>query len=122
MRRAAVVLFILAALAFRSTPLLAHEGEEHKIMGTVTIVHADEVGHIAVETKDGENVTLTVDAQTKYLKGKAPASLKDVQVGSRIVATVAMEGKITKASEILLGEGGKSTRPAAKMNPHQHHH
>jgi len=119
MRRAAVVLSFLATLASPGT-LLAHEGEEHKIMGTVTIVHVDKLGRIAVETEGGENVILTVDDQTKYLKGTAPASLKDVQVNSRIVATVTMEGKITKASEILLGEGGKSTRPAAGMTPHQH--
>ena len=119
MRRAAVVLSFLAALAFPAA-LLAHEGEVHKVMGTVTIVHADKVGHLEVKTRDGENVILTVDDQTKYLKGKAPASLNDVQVGSRIVATVTMEGKTTKASEILLGEVGKSTPPAPKMTPHQH--
>ena len=91
-------------------------------MGTVTIVHADEdeVGHIEMKTKDGENVTLTVDDQTRYLERKAPASLKDCQVGSRIVATVTMEEKITKASEILLGEGGKSARFGPGMTRHQH--
>ena len=35
MRRAAVVLSFLAALAFPGA-LLAHEGEVHKIVGTVT--------------------------------------------------------------------------------------
>ncbi len=120
MRRAAVVLSFLAALAFPSA-LLAHEGEEHKIVGTVTIVHADKVGHIEVKTKDGENVTLTVDDQTKYLKGKASASLKDVTVGSRLVAKVTKEGKTTRASEILLGEGGAPPPPATQA-PHQHQH
>ena len=116
MRRAAVILSFLATLALPGR-LLAHEGEEHKVMGTVVQVHADKVSHVEVKTTDGKTVVLTCDEQTKFLKGKAAASLKDIQVGARIVAKATMEGKTTRASEIVIGEGGA----AAPAKPHDQH-
>lgn len=120
MRRAAVILSFLAAVASPGR-LLAHEGHEHKVMGTVTQVHADTVNHVEVKTTDGKTVVITVDDQTKFLKGKAAATLKDVRVGSRVVATVTEEGKTTKASEIVVGEGAPAP-PATKPKPHPHQH
>lgn len=117
MRRAAVILSFLAALALPGR-LLAHEGHEHKVMGTVVQVHTDKVSHVEVKTTDGQTVVLTCDEQTKFLKGKSAASLKDVNAGSRIVATVMTEGKVTKASEIVIGEGAA---PAPPSKPHDHH-
>ena len=115
MRRAAVILSFLAALALPGR-LLAHEGHEHKVMGTVVQVEAHgKENHVEVQTTDGKTVELTCDEQTKFLKGKSAASLKDVQAGSRIVAKVTMEGPTTRASEIVIGEGG----PAA---PAKHEH
>jgi hypothetical protein len=114
-RRFAVVLSFLTALALPAA-VLAHEGHAHKIMGTVTQVHADAVSHVEVKTTDGKTVVLKVDDQTKFTKGKAPATLKDVQVGARVVATVTMEGNTTTASEIVLGEG----RAAPEPQQHQH--
>lgn len=118
MRRPAVILSFVAALALPGR-LLAHEGHEHKIMGTVTQVHADKVSHVEIKTTDGKTVVITCDDQTKFLKGKTPATLKEVQVGSRVVATVTEEGQVKKASQIVVGEGGAAD-PAAKPNPHNH--
>jgi len=114
------VLAVLSATAMLALPgrLLAHEGHVHKVMGTVVQVHADKVSHIEVKTTDGTTVVLTCDEQTKFLKGKAAASLKDVQVGSRLVATVTEEGKTMWASEVVLGE--TTTHP--KTQPHEHQH
>lgn len=118
-RTAAVILSFVAALAAPAT--LAHEGHEHKVMGTVTQVHVEAVTHVEVQTTEGKTVVLTCDAQTKFLKGKAAATLKDVQVGSRIVATVAEEGKMTRASEITIGEAAMAPKPPKPM-PHEHQH
>lgn len=121
MRRFAVTLSFLAALALPGR-LLAHEGHEHKVMGTVVQVHADasKVSHVEVKTTDGKTIVLTCDDKTKFLKGKAAVSLKDVQVGSRVVATVTEDGKTMRAAEVLVGEGA----PSAKTSPpaHQHEH
>ena len=115
MRRTAGILSFMATLAL---PGLAHEGHAHKVMGTVIQVHAEAVSHVELKTTDGKTVVLTCDEQTKYLKGKAAAALKDVQVGSRIVATVAEEGKTTRATEITIGEAA----PAPKPQAHEHEH
>jgi hypothetical protein len=121
MRRFAVILSFLAVLALPQR-LLAHEGHEHKVMGTVVKVHADidKVSHVEVKTTDGKTVVLTCDEKTKVLKGKAAVSLKDVQAGSRVVATVIEDGKTMRASEVLVGEGA----PPATTHPpaHQHQH
>lgn len=114
MRRAAVILSFFAVVALGGR-LLAHEGHAHKVMGTVTKIDADKSKQIEVKTTDGQTTMITVDDKTKYLKGRTPASLKDVQVGAKIVATVTKEGSVNKASEVMLGEGGHD---AAK--PHQH--
>lgn len=116
-RTAAVILTFVAALASPAA-LLAHEGHEHKVMGTVSQVHIEAVTHVEVQTTDGKTVVLTCDAQTKFLKGKAAATLKDVQVGSRIVATVTEEGKMTRASEVTIGEAAMAPKPM----PHAHQH
>lgn len=113
MRRAAVILSLMAAAAL---PGLAHEGHAHKVMGTVTQIHVEAVTHVEVQTTEGKTVVLTCDDKTKFLKGKAAATLKDVQVGSRIVASVSEEGKMTRASEITIGEAA----PAPKPHEHQH--
>ena len=113
-RRTAVVLSFVAALALPGR-LLAHEGHQHKIMGTVVKVDAEVAKQIEVKSTDLQTVFIIVDEKTKYLKGKAPASLKDVQVGSRIVATVTMEGSLTKASEIVVGEASGHDK-----QPHKH--
>ena len=116
MLKVPVILVVLAALALPGA-LLAHEGHEHKVMGTVVQVHTDKVSHVEVKTTDGKTVILTCDDQTRFLKGKSAASLEDVKEGSRIVATVTTEGKTTKASEIQIGEGGGT---AHADEPHHH--
>jgi hypothetical protein len=117
MRRVVVSLSLLAVLAL-PVGLFAHEGHQHTVMGTVVQVHAAEVAHVELKTTDGQTVVLTCDGQTKFLKGKAVASLKDVTAGARIVAKVTTEGKTTKAAEIQIGAGGAAASPA----PSPHHH
>ena len=114
------ILALLVALALPAG-LAAHEGHEHKVMGTVTQVHSTDTGsQVEIKTTAGETVVLTVDAQTRFLKGKAAAALKDVEAGSRVVAKTTTEGKTTKASEIVIGEKDAAAPAAAK--PHQHQH
>jgi hypothetical protein len=114
MRRFASILPFLATLTLPGR-ILAHEGHEHKVTGTVVQVHADidMVSHVEVKTTDGKTVVLTCNEKTKFLKGKAVASPRDVQAGTRVVATVTEDGKTMRASEVLVGEGA----PPAKTSP-----
>ena len=57
----AVVAVAISAAAW------AHEGHAHKVMGTVTMAAAD---HVMIETTDGKDETITVNAKTKIVRGK----------------------------------------------------
>ena len=101
MRKATVVFFLFVALAFPAQ-LVAHEGHEHKVMGTVTTVDAN---HVEIETADGKKTSVQLNKKTKYLKGKSPATVDDIKVGDRIALTVVeTDGKPT-AKEVRLAEG-----------------
>jgi hypothetical protein len=68
--------------------LLAHEGHEHKVMGTVTMAAAD---HVMLKDKDGKDVTIKVTKDTK-VKAKPMVKVEEIKVGTRVVVT-AVEGK-----------------------------
>ena len=51
-------------------------------MGTVTAIAEHS---ISVKTRDGATKTVEFDGETKFVKGDAAATIKDVQVGSRVV-------------------------------------
>ena len=106
MRKGAIVLSLLFVLLVPGR-LLAHEGHEHKVMGTVTVV---EKAHLDVETKDGKKVSVLLNKKTKYLKGETPATLADVEVGDRVVLTVVEEGDQMTAREVLLAQDPTKTK------------
>jgi hypothetical protein len=91
----------LGTLVAVAAETVAHEGHEHKHMGKVVSVQAQQ---IEVETKDGKKVTGVLGPETKYLRGKAAAALADVKVGERVVILVVEERKVQKVKQVLLGE------------------
>ena len=93
-----LILVALAATLALPTATFAHEG--HKMMGTVTMVAAD---HVMMKTKDGKEITISVNAKTKVLRGKTPVKIMDVKEGTRIVATVASHAAPFTASQIDVG-------------------
>ena len=96
-----------------SVPLLAHEGHVHRIMGTVTAVHAEK-SHVEMKDTQGAAQSFHVDKTTKITKGKDAVALADLTPGTR----VAVEAKTTNgrmvASEVKVG----AAEPAAE--PHKH--
>ena len=89
MKRIFATVLALAVLVLGSNVgILAHEGHEHKVMGTVTMAAAD---HVMLKDKDGKDVTVKVTKDTK-VKAKPAVKVEDIKVGSRIVIT-AVEGK-----------------------------
>jgi hypothetical protein len=87
-RHVAVALAALFAVTLMSDAVLAHEGHDHKIMGTVTMAAAD---HVMLKDKEGKDVTVKVDKDTK-VKSKAALKVEEIKVGTRVVIT-ATEGK-----------------------------
>src|SRR5687767_14935094 len=58
MKRLFATVLALAVLALGSgVRLFAHEGHQHKVMGTVTMAAAD---HVMLKDKDGKDVTVKV--------------------------------------------------------------
>src|SRR5438093_1110738 len=84
-----------------STLLLAH-GDLVHTMGTVTSIDAK---HIEVKTQDGATVSIQLTADTKYLKGKAPAKPSDVAVGMRVMVESKKDNDKLVAAEVRLGTG-----------------
>ena len=108
MKRLFAAVLALTVLSIGSgTRILAHEGHEHRVMGTVTMAAAD---HIMLKDKDGKDLMVKVTKDTK-VKAKPAVKVQDIKVGSRIVITAVEEqDKSMRAKSIEVG----AAAPAAK--------
>lgn len=97
MRRMSIVL-LMALLASAQLAVLAHEGHEHKIMGTVAMLHEN---HLEVKTKDGKSTVVTMNEKTRIVRGKAAEKRDGITTGERVVVT-AVETKQEKGGTIML--------------------
>jgi hypothetical protein len=88
----------------------AHEGHDHKVMGRVAGVSAQQ---IEVETADGKKVAAALTAETQYSRDKAAATHADVKVGERVVIVVVEEKGVQKAKQVLLSTGGEKPKEHA---------
>jgi hypothetical protein len=100
-----VLALTILALGSNST-LLAHEGHDHKVLGTVTMAAAD---HVMLKDKDGKDVIIKVTKDTK-VKAKPAIKVEEIKVGTRVVVT-AVEGADKSMSAKLIEVG---TTAAAK--------
>jgi hypothetical protein len=96
MKRIALVAAVALFALFSVTPLEAHKGHDHLVMGTLTMVAPD---HVMVKvtdpkTKQESVKTIKMTPTTKILKGTpgTPAKTVDLLVGNRIVVNIG-EGK-----------------------------
>jgi hypothetical protein len=85
MNRRAFV-FALAASAAPLSAALAHEGHDHKLLGTITEVSAESI--VVKATKDGALSTIAIKAATKITRGKAKLSAADLKIGDRVVVNI----------------------------------
>ena len=108
MQRLLAGLLVCATLiAPTSATLLAHQGHDHKVMGTVTAAAAN---HVVVKDKDGKSVTIQVTSETRI---KATPALKAEQIkpGTRVVVTASEnKDKSMRAKVVEVG----ATPAAAK--------
>ena len=108
---------VFAALWLSAGLATAHEGHEHKAMGTVAAVDAK---HIEVADKDGKKTSIQLTPATKYLHGAMAAEVSHVTVGQRVVVVYVEneKDKTNVAKQVLLGVTEKDPAPA---KPHGHH-
>jgi hypothetical protein len=89
---------LLNSLAF------AHGGMEH-VMGTVNAITDHS---LSVKTSDGAVTTVEFDGETKFMKGDTPATIKDVEVGSRVVIHAHKHDNSLHAAEVKMGKSAAS--------------
>ena len=106
-RRTAILLaFAIPALG-SSARLFAHEGHEHKVMGTVTMAAAN---HVILKDKDGKDVTIKVTKETK-VKAKPMIKVEEIKAGTRVVITaVEQKDKSMTAKTIEVGVAAAATK------------
>ena len=100
MKRTSLILIqLLICTLLLGTLTFAHGGMEH-ILGTVTAItdHA-----LSVKTREGATKTVEFDGETKFLKGDAAATVKDVQVGNRVVIHAHNRDRSLHAAEVRIG-------------------
>ena len=100
-RRMTVMVAMLAVLTLGiGTRLIAHEGHDHKVMGTVTMAAADRV---VLKDTTGKDVTIQVTKDTK-IKAKQAMKVEEIKPGTRVVVTALMDkDKSMKAKLIEVG-------------------
>jgi hypothetical protein len=92
----------------------AHEGHDHKIMGTLAAVHDHSVD---VKGTDGKLSTITLNDKTKILHGTMAMKIADLKTGDRVVVTATGGGKdpfVAKEIKIGAATAAKTTaKPTA---------
>lgn len=105
-----LMLAVFATVAAFPLQALAHEGHDHKVLGTLTMAAAD---HVMLKDKDNKDVTVYLTRETKVLKDKKPMKVEDIKTGLRVVitATTVKENGVEKmvAKQVELG-AAQSTR------------
>jgi Domain of unknown function (DUF5666) len=107
-RRLIAMVLALGVLAFGGGIRLgAHEGHDHKIMGTVTMSAAD---HVMLKDKDGKDVTVKVTKDTK-IKSKPALKVEEIKAGTRVVITATQaKDKSFTAKSIEVGAVSTATK------------
>lgn len=108
MKRLFAIVIAVSALIFGSSVRIgAHEGHDHKIMGTVTMAAAD---HVMLKDKDGKDVTVQVTKDTK-VKSKPALKVEEIKAGTRVVITATQEkDKSFKAKTIQVGTAAATAK------------
>lgn len=104
-RRAAALMILFTVAMASGAVALAHEGHEHKVMGTLTMAAAD---HVMLKDTDGKNVTIQVTKDTKVTRDKQVMKAQDIAVGTRVVVTAIEEKSQMTAKEIQVGAAPKT--------------
>ena len=84
---------------------LAHGNEEH-VMGKVTSISNNS---ISVETGDKKTVTITIAADTKFIKSGSAASPTDLKVSDRVVVHAKKAGGKLIAEVIRFGKASTTS-------------
>lgn len=83
-----ITIALLAVFTFVLVPqgLLAHPNHAKKVLGSVASITAD---RLTVKDAKGVEIAIVLTKDTKVVRAKQAATLKDVTAGARVVVTAA---------------------------------
>ena len=97
---------LIVALAW-AVPAPAHEGHDERVLGTVAAVDA---ASIAIKTKEGKTVRVSLDEETVVLRGDRQVTAGDIEVGERAAVSVGSRRNAHVATRIRLGPAKRQGR------------
>ncbi len=108
MRKRVFAAAFAAAVVFGSAGFVrAHEGHEHKILGTVKMAASD---RLTLEDTGGKEVMVKVTPET-LIMAKPAVKIENVKPGTRVVVTAAEEKDTTlTAKRIEVGPAPRDRR------------
>jgi hypothetical protein len=96
----------VALLSAIPSGLIAHEGHEHKVLGTVTMAATD---HLMLKERDGQDLTIKVTKETR-VRSKPAMKVEEIKPGTRVVVT-AVEEKDKSLTARLIEVGAAPAPP-----------
>ena len=104
-RRTLLAAFALAGVSV--VPTLAHEGHDHKVLGTVSEITAT---HLTVRAaEDGAVSVIAFATTTKVTRGKSKLAATDIKVGDRVVVNIGSGKAPLTAKAVELGGAPATT-------------
>lgn len=79
----------------------AHEGHEHKLMGTIERFDKD---RLEVKDATGRPVGFVLNDKTVYLRGEKATTASNLQVGERVVVEYREAADVRTAVKVRVGE------------------
>ncbi len=102
MQRVTTTILITLLTVAAAAPARAHDGHEHRIMGTVTAAATDQ---LTLEDTTGKAVTVVVTKDTRVTRGKDPMKAEAIAPGTRVVVTAVTDKNRTTARAIQVAPG-----------------
>lgn len=93
-------------------PGLAHEGHQHRLMGTIKSIGATQLVLVTTDakTKQEKEVNVALTPKTRFRRGDTTMQRDALKEGERAVVTVGDGKDPLKATEVRVG----AAKPAAK--------
>ena len=110
MRKLFVVFGLVLAVALLPPIAMAHEGHDHKVMGTISSIQGT---NLMVKGTDGKEVMVMLDAKTKITQGKAKVEASSLKVGDRVVAEGPEEKGMIMAATVQVGNAPAAAKSTA---------
>lgn len=74
-----------------SVTLFAHQGHDHRILGTVKML---EENRLVVETRDGSEKTVTLTSESKLTRDGEPVERNELRAGLRVSIDVDNQDRV----------------------------